>query len=195
MQKVFKWIERVLCFFATLGFVMLLIAASGGAALLVLSLALLSLLYFAAGYFQPTSNGKATSAALALSKILSGFTLSLLVIGMLFKFMYWNGAAMLLLVGLLSTTVTAIIILINNRSSQSLSGLLRRSTIWLGLGLVLSFTTSGKLFELFNSNDPVLIKKFNARAAHPGDSRYQVDFRTYQRQQDSLRILNSVRFH
>jgi hypothetical protein len=185
MQKVFKWIEIVLVTVAAIGFMLLLTSTVGGGALLVLGLAFLSLLYFAAGYFQPAPVVQQASALVALVKILSGFALSVLVIGLLFKFMFWNGAAAMLLVGLPGTIVAAIIAFVLNRSNQSMFGVLRRSALWSALGLVLFFTSSGTLFEAFNYNDPVLVEKFNARAAHPGDSTYRADFDNYRRQQHS----------
>ena len=185
MQKIFGWIERVVICVAIIGFVLVLMSSLGGATIMVLSLAFLSLVYFAAGYFQPAQTGQKPSFKVALLKVLSGFTLSILVIGFLFKFMLWNGAAIMLLVGLIGTVIAAIAAFALTRVDYNVSGIIRRSAIWTGLGLVLFFTSSTTLFELHNPNDSVLVEKFSAREAHPGDPTYQADFDEYRRQHHS----------
>ena len=185
MQKVFGWIERVVICVAIIGFLLVLTSSLGGATIMIWSLAFLSFIYFAAGYFQPTQTGQKQSVKVAVLKIMSGFTLSILVIGFLFKFMLWNGAAIMLLVGMVGTLIAAIAAFALTRADYNVHGIIRRSAIWTGLGLVLFFTNSTTLFELHNPNDSVLVEKFSAREAHPGDPTYQADFDEYRRQHHS----------
>jgi hypothetical protein len=183
MQKVFGWLERLLVGIAVIGSVLILSSTSGGAGMLVLSLGFLSLLYFLGGYFQPVQTEQKFSVKVALVKVLSGFTLSVLVIGLLFKLMVWSGAAVMLLIGICGTVVVAIIAFALTHAEYNVAGILRRSAIWSGLGAVLFLTSSTTLFALHNPDDPVLIEKFKTREAHPDDPAIQSDFDNYRRQQ------------
>ncbi|GAB2864709.1 hypothetical protein [Hymenobacter ruber] len=185
MQKAFTWLERVLVGVAAIGFVLILFSTTGGPIMVVLGLAFLSLLYFVGGYFQPAKAGQKNSAKLALVKIASGFTLSILVIGLLFKFMLWNGAAIMLLAGLGSTAIVAIAAIALTFAEYSMVSVLRRIAIWVGLGVVLFLTNTTTLFEIHHPNDSVMIDKFRAKEAHPGDPIYQADFDDYRRQQQA----------
>ena len=190
MQKAFGWIERVLIGLAIIGFMLILTSTLGGASILILSLVFLSLLYFVGGYFQPTPDGK-VSAKLALIKIASGLTLSVLVIGLLFKIMLWNGAAIMLLIGLVGTAMAGLIAFALLRAGYSLTGVLRRSAVWMGLGALLLLSSTTALFELHHPDDPVMSEKFRAKEAHPGDPRYQTDFDEYRRQRQAQQHNNN----
>ncbi|HEX8351119.1 MAG TPA: hypothetical protein VF598_14245 [Hymenobacter sp.] len=183
MHKAFSWMERGMISVAIIGLALIITSTLGGAMILVVGLAFLSLLYFAAGYFQPTQKiGQHPSIAVSLAKIISGLTLSILVIGSLFKLMLWNSAAVMLIVGLVGAFLMAFVLSVLTRNYNNALGVIQRCIVWTCLGMVLYFTSSTALFELHHPNDPVLVEKFNAQEAHPNDPSYKADFELYRRQ-------------
>lgn len=183
MQKAFGWTERVLVCMALLGLVLLLAWDTGAEqVLLIVSLGLLAILYFVAGYFQPSRPGQKPAVKYTLVKMLSGLALANLVVGVLFKLLFWRGEENMLVVGSLSTIAAALAARRLTGPGHDLSGVFRRVALWSMVGGLLFFTNSVMLFGLFYRNNPVLVEKYTAMQAHPGDPRYQADYVAYRRQ-------------
>ena len=183
MQRAFGWMERMLVIMALIGAVMLVSLVTGGATLLIVSLGSLSVLYFFGGYFQPELTGQSVSVMGILLKILSGVVMSILVIGALFKLMFWNGAGFMLVVGVLCTMGVAVAARLLTKPGHDLSGVFRRGSLLVTAGLLAHFVDATTLFGLFHRNEPVLVTKFTAMTEHPGDSLYRADYSNYWRQQ------------
>ena len=182
MQKAFGRVERVTICLAAISLMLVLTSTRGGAPALVVSLAFLSLFYFVGGYFQPVEVGQKPSIAVSLVKIMSGMTLSTLVIGALFKIMLWGGAATMLLVGTVGTLFIAVVIFALTRAQGHANGVIQRCVAWACLSAVVFFISPTALFAMHHPNDPVLIEKFNVQEVHPNDLSYKADFEAYRRQ-------------
>ncbi len=112
-----KTAEKVLVGIITIGFVLKLLHVPGGSVALILSLSLLSLFYFAASYFlyNPTNilivdgiSYKKTDTMKVLLAVLTGMSMPVALIGLLFRLMHWPGAAVMLFVGVVTIAPIAI---------------------------------------------------------------------------------------
>ena len=99
--------EKVLYVIILLGLLLKLFVIPGGSTFIVFGTLFLSIIYFPLGFYFLTSNFNEKSTT--TFSILSGFVLSTLLMGELFKLMYWPGAIFLLIVGVLSCSPIAII--------------------------------------------------------------------------------------
>jgi len=116
-----KITERILIGLGILGILLRMLHWPGGNIALVLSLSLLAIFYFAGSYFlfNPTKvttvdgiDYKQASAPRVTMAILTGMSLPVAVIGILFKVMYWPGAAVMLLVGAITLLPFAVVALV-----------------------------------------------------------------------------------
>ncbi|WP_284651160.1 GldL-related protein [Flavobacterium terrisoli] len=103
--------EKIVFGIFILGFILRMFHIPGGSILPVLSMALLSLFYFPAGFYF-LSDKKIDNKTVGFS-VVSGFTLSITVLGILFKIMDWTGAFFMLVTGLVSLLPIAIISYVN----------------------------------------------------------------------------------
>lgn len=88
--------EKIFTFLTLLGLLLKYINVPGGNILLVLSLLILSLLYFPFGfYFLSDKNIKTNT----VTSIIFGWLLSIAFIGILFKIMHWPGAIVMAIFG------------------------------------------------------------------------------------------------
>jgi len=135
-----KIVERILVGIGVFGIVLKLLHWPGGNIALVLSLMLLSLFYFAASYFlyNPTQmvvvdgySYKQTSTKKALLAVITGMSMPVALIGLLFRLMHWPGAAVMLLVGLVTIAPIAILnlVLFLNRKDEFYQPLAIRTLI------------------------------------------------------------------
>lgn len=121
MSKVVKVIEKVLVGLTMLGLVVKLLHWPGGAMLIILGLGILAMFYPIAAYFLFSPVKYAQLEGFAVNKtspgrvVLSlgtGLCLPVGVIGLLFKMMHWPGAAVMLLIGLVTIVPIAIVSLV-----------------------------------------------------------------------------------
>ncbi len=117
--------EVVLVISIIFGFILYALEVPGGLALMVLSFALLSMLYFYFGFaffndirlrniFSSESYRSVTSNKI-IGAIAAGISISITVVGLLFKLMRWPGSVVMLTVGISSLTVIAIICIVKFR--------------------------------------------------------------------------------
>ena len=127
MSKALKIIEKLLVGITLVGLAIKLSHWPGGAVLMILSLGTLSLFYPIAAYFlfspaKPVEiDGMVfipTSAPRVILSLGTGFCLPVAVIGLLFRFMHWPGAKVMLLIGLITVVPIAVVSLIKHATTK-----------------------------------------------------------------------------
>jgi hypothetical protein len=200
MYASFRFLEKSLIALTLLGILLKCSLLKGGDFLLFLGLGLLSMLYFVGSYFQARAvlgdipltsttsaiiSSKPTSYA-AL-KIISGIVLSTIVVGILFKLMFWQGSDPQLVSGLIgSILLTGWAYAASKATGATYSipkKVLRRSTLVVLLGALVWVTPSTLLFSFFHRNDPTLVQKWTQWQAHPNDPDYLADLNAYRASQ------------
>lgn len=140
-----------------LGMFLNLYLIPGGAMLLIVAFSTISLLYFyfAFALFNNIPFGKilqkssyhGISAVKIIGSIGAGLALSLMVMGMLYKIMWWPGAAILSTMGIISLLPVGVVVFIKYLSDNAsyYSDILKRVAIYGITGLVLH-NWSDKIF-------------------------------------------------
>jgi hypothetical protein len=180
-----KKIELILGLLGLVGVILGMAAIPGGSILSVLALCGLSVFYF---YFSfAVLNGihgrdifkkaayKDIAAADIVSAIGAGIALSIVVIGLLFKVMFWPGGSFMLLAGCLALIIAAIIGGIRLRTSKSAfpARLLKRAVIFGSLGLLCFFLPSNFFLKIKYRQHPEYVKAVEAASANPDDEELQ----------------------
>jgi hypothetical protein len=116
-----KIAEKIIAGLVILALILKLLHIPGGSTFSVLFIGILSMFYFAGGFFlfktddTAVDDGflyKKTNSARVFGSIATGLSLSAALVGILFKVMYWPGAAVQLIFGLFCLLVIGIICLI-----------------------------------------------------------------------------------
>ena len=132
--------EKVFVFFIVTGLLLTFFHIPGGKVMSILSLSILSFMYFPFGFYF-LSDEKIDNKTVAFS-IASGLLLSTLVIGTLFNAMHWPGARFMLVFGLLSCTPIAVISYLKYSKPKEekmvtyYKNIFIRTAILIGLGLL-----------------------------------------------------------
>src|SRR5690606_37881527 len=138
----------------------------GITALTVFSFVILSLMYFFLGFALFNNIGlrrlikKQTFLDISSLRILggvgAGFSLSLLLIGILFKVMFWPGSYTNLLIGTLLTCLVLLITLLKSRTTgfTHYSKLIIRSIVLLIVGIPLLFISNQQIASIKYRQDP-----------------------------------------
>lgn len=169
-----------------LALLLFLFSLPGGAALMILSLGFLSILYFYFGFailnsisfrkIFKKSSYSAISSMRIVGAIGTGIGLSTVIIGLLFKFMSWPGSYFMLLIGLLSMSVFfayALIKFIINKSSFY-TNILLRTAFFGGIGLFLLLMPSYTLSEIkYGKHHPEYIEALKALENDPTNTELQ----------------------
>ncbi len=136
---------------------------------------ILSLLYFGFGFYL--FSDKALGRQNIPFSITAGILLSILPIAILFKLLYWGGAEVMLVTGIICAFIVLIITVLSNKTKDNLqtyyNNMLKR-TIVLGLAVVVLYITPlSTLLNLQHHDDPELarlkieaFKNPNNKAAH-----------------------------
>lgn len=174
-----KKTEKILIITALTGIILGLFLIPGGNIITVLSLAVLSMLYF---YFSlALLNGlsirqmfkkqsyKGISAMRITGSVLAGIVLSILTLGVLFKVMLWPGSSSMLLTGGLLMLITGIICLIKFASTKAefYRNMTLRSFIFTALAFFLAFSSLMFLQEFKYRNYPEYLELMRASQADP----------------------------
>lgn len=116
-----KIAERILIGIGLFGIALKLLHWPGGNIALILSISLLTIFYFIASYFlyNPTrvlivdgNSYKTTSSKRVLLAVVTGMSMPVALIGILFRLMHWPGASVMLLIGCLTIAPIAILSLV-----------------------------------------------------------------------------------
>jgi hypothetical protein len=159
-------IELVLVIVFALGFILNLLNISGGALLLVLSGAVLSMVYFYISVILfngiPFRRVMKKDAYAGISKLrligsaASGVALSVLVIGFLFVMMHWPGGKLMLLLGIILCIALMCIALYKyfTKRGDFYPALIRRLTVWIAAGILLYTLPQNVLIGIKYRNHP-----------------------------------------
>lgn len=157
----------------------------GGNMLFVLTLMLLSLIYFFFGFalfnnirFRKILKKESyvnISSLKTLGAVSAGISLSITVIGILFKVMFWPGSFTNLKFGIISLIFILIISLIKNFKSKSdfYNKILQRSIIFGGIAISLLFISNQNLAEIKYRNEPEYAKALIDVMNNPENKEYQ----------------------
>ena len=189
MQRAFSTLEKCFIFLSILGLTFKLLLWKGGDFLLIISLTLLSVIYFFGSYFQRAlvlrrrEYPVTISVATTLLKIFSGIAFSTVIIALLFKLLFWNGSFVMLIAGIVATGCILLWAFITSKSltEPSETAVFRRGIIILGLGTVALLTSSTTIYSVFHRDDPQLVEKWIRMSQHPKDSTYKAEFDAYRR--------------
>lgn len=171
-------IEIVLAVIMILAMLMRVNHIPGGIFIFMLAAQLLSMLYFlsflllngirARDMFKREAYADVTAGKMGLA-VLVGLGLSAVIIGSLFKLMFWPGAAIMLTSSLVYTGVfTAIAVMYYLSSKQAYNmRLFKRVFVIGGLALLLFFTHTNTLVDLFHGNQPEYAALYKKVLADP----------------------------
>jgi hypothetical protein len=165
--------EKILCSIALIALVMKFFHIPFSGPLLVISLGILSLLYFFGGFYFLNENKKNNSLA-----IIAGILLSYAPIGILFKIMYWPGAQPMLIVGIFPCITFLIILIIKKANTNEdqkvyLRNLLIRTSIVSSLSILLLFTSTATLIKIQHHDDPEMARLKTQSFENPENEEYR----------------------
>lgn len=161
----------------------------GGAVLLIISLTIIAMLYFPMAFYF-FSDRELKRQNLALS-IVSGFFLSLVPIGIMFKLQYWPGAQLNLLIGTFSALIIlAITYFLKSKSSDDLKtyykNLFLRTTVLLTLGIILCLTPTSTLLKIQYHDDSELARLKIQSYTNPDNQEFREQLDDYLQKKDSF---------
>jgi hypothetical protein len=191
MQKVFSSLEKFSVVLSIIGLTFKLLLWKGGDFILIISLAFLSMVYFLGSYFQrpilsrQQQQATTTSAITALLKIFSGTAFSTVIVGLLFRLLFWKGSFVLLTAGMVATICILLWAFITSKSltKPTETAVFRRGTIILGLGIATMLINSSTIYGIFHRDDPQLVEKWTRMSQHPENAAYKAEFDAYRRHQ------------
>lgn len=170
----------------------------GGNLLLILTFLFLSLIYFFLGFalfngirfrrLFKSESYKNISSLRILAALAAGFSLSITVIGILFKVMFWPGSYVNMIFGLICLTIITIVLIVKKYNSQSDFGnkILKRSALYGGIAFCLLFIPNSRIAEVKYRNDPkyanLLINVMN----NPNNEEFQLELEEEQRKREEI---------
>lgn len=175
-----KKTERILALTTLIALIFKLLHWTGGEILLVISLSALSFLYyFSFALFNDIrfrdifnkSSYTGISAKRIIGTIGLGFSLSLIMIGSLFKIQLWPGANIQLANGLVLTGIIFLIAFIfySRNKTAFYKNIFLRIAIIGGFGLLLFMTPNNTLIDIYYPNHPEYREAFKKAIANPQD--------------------------
>jgi LPXTG-motif cell wall-anchored protein len=179
-----KFVETILGSLFLGGMLLMLLLAEGLALPVVLGGSLLSFFYLVFGFLlihelslRDLFKGRlpSTGASRVISSVLLGAVFSVLAMGILFKFMIWNGADNMLLLGLLGLLP----VLAWNLRAATNAGvgfpqrLLYRSVLLGGFGLLFFLMSFNTWIDLRHRNHPSYAEALKESLANPDDPEYK----------------------
>lgn len=172
-------LEKILGFIALAALILKLIPLPGSATFLILSLSLLSIIYYLFGFaffnqiqFKKIFNKdsyKELSNLRIIGAIAVGIVLAIICIGLLFKLQRWPGARINLFMGLILSLIVLIIALIKYSKSKEdfYSRIIKRLIIMGGFALMLIFISDLTIVKIQYRGHPDYIKAYELYMANP----------------------------
>ncbi len=158
---------------AVLGIILMFLHISGSAVSSVFILSILGLFYFIFSFalfngirlrdaFKSESY-QDTNLLKIIGAILLGISISLVIFGIQFKLLFWQGANEQLLIGLLPIGLILIVaaIFYFRDKTEFYSRIFKRITIYGGLGLLLYLTPTSTLVDIYYRDNPDFAELFN----------------------------------
>lgn len=173
-----KKVEIIFGGFAILGFLMKLFSLPGSTSIFILGIALLMFWYFTLGFaIFNNYNFKPGKASWVIAGIVSGFFMSTVMAGILFKWMFWPGAAANLLLGIVGLVVVlAFTLMLGSQSGwQSRANWIR----WGAIGAMTVFTyliPATTILDLKYPENPevaIAYQKFQETRTRENNERYR----------------------
>lgn len=154
----------------------------GGATFLIIGLANISIAYFLSAYkpstpattggsyFEPVSSQQQLANTLdkpsflldSLAPKLVGISGAVVLVGTLFKLLFWNGSANMLMVGTGTIGLVVLLMTLNQRLD-------RRAVVLAAIGGVMLYFPSETLVRQFHRDDPELVELMVNQLHHPND--------------------------
>lgn len=173
--------EPLIGLLAILGIALKLLQVPGNTLLMVSSFSILSMFYYVFSFalfngirfrdiFKKASY-KHTNVKRILGAVFLGFALSLIIIGGLFKLQFYPGGDIQLMTGLFTAGVilsVAIIIYFINYSDYYIR-VFKRIAIYGVFGLILFFTPSATLIDIYYGDQPEFAELYKKVLANPQD--------------------------
>jgi len=179
-------VELIPIVFFILAILLFLFSLPGGAALMILSLSFLSILYCYFGFallngislrkiFKKSSYTEISSMRI-VGAIGTGIGLSTAIIGVLFKFMSWPGSSFMLMIGLMFVSVFffySLVKLFINQSAFYIN-IICRIAFFGGIGLLLLLLPSHSISEIrYGEQHPEYIEALKALESDPSNKALQ----------------------
>lgn len=173
--------EIILAALAVLGFIMMMMLWPGGAFLLIVSLGLLSILYYPLGFFIfsgirlrrlfKRDSYKETTVLRILWSLGVGQVLAALCLGLLFRMNDYPGSGPMLTIGLLTSAIVLPLAVFRYSKTKSafFKRVIIRMTIWGVLGLIFLPISSLSIQKLQYRNHPQYIEMLNELDENPED--------------------------
>jgi len=168
-----KKIELVFGLLAVIGIILMFLHIPGSALSSVFILTILSLFYFIFSFalfneirlrdvFKPEAY-KDTNLLKITGAIILGISISLVIFGIQFKLLFWQGANEQLILGLLPTGLILIVaaIFYFRDKTEYYNRIFKRIAIYGGLGLLLYLTPTSTLVEIYYRDNPDFAELFN----------------------------------
>jgi hypothetical protein len=164
--------------------------------LLVVSLGSIATMYFPAAFYF-FSDKKISRQNVALS-IISGLFLAFVVLGILFKLMYWPSSHLYLLIGTYTTPILLIIThLLKSKATEELKvyykNMFLRIIILALLCVTFFLTPTSTLLKIQHRNDPELARLKALYFSDNTNMEYKKQLDDYVRKQDSLKAIEEVK--
>lgn len=159
----------------------------GGGALMVLSLTILTLCYFPFGFYF--LNDKPVFKQKLGTSILYGWLLTIAIIGIEFKLMYWPGYAQMLLIGIMTTAILLIVAYMMHKKATTEEtklyhkNLLLRTLILFFCALVCFLIPEKTIINMSFQNDEKLKELYIKKSENPNDLELQKEIELYHKQQ------------
>ncbi|RYJ43197.1 hypothetical protein [Flavobacterium beibuense] len=169
-----KKAELILAILILTGIVLSVLHLPGGAMLLVLTMPVLSMMYLCLGFALlngiPLKNEsyKGLSTMRIVGSVLSGIVFSIALIGILFVWMMWPGASVMLLSSIAGLLIMLIVVLIKYFTKKNLfyrNMLIRIAVI--GIPVLLLFADPSLAGKIKYGNNPELIQAIQEAEANP----------------------------
>ena len=174
--------EKILASLFLLTYILKCLAIPGGAFMMLIVLMALSFVYFPGGfYFLADGNLKKQNIALS---IVTGMVLSIVVLGLLFKLMYWPGAALMLLVSLgITLPLTIAFYFIRKKEGDELKGyygkLLGRTVAGAVIALTFYLVPMSVLIRVQHWQDPELARRKILFYSDESNEDYKKQYKDY----------------
>jgi len=178
--------EKVLLALFIISLIFKLMHWPGAGPIMILSLLILALCYFPFGfYFFSDKNLKTQKIGISL---VFGWLLSICIIGILFKLMYWPGSSPMLLIGTLTVVpLIGVAILLYVKSTEILKNyyknLLIRTSVLFLLSLLCFLLPNSVLINHYYANEPELKELYLKQQENPEDETVQKEIQAYKDKQ------------
>jgi hypothetical protein len=161
-------------------------SVAGADVLLGVSLSIMAMVYYPFGLFIINSipirkvfkreSYKGISFLKGFGSAATGITLSIVLVGIMFKFLLYPGASVMLSVGLISSSFILSITLykfLADIRAKFYRQMMVRMLVFIAFGSILFFTSGTSLVGFFYKDYPEYVKAYEEAAANPDDIELQ----------------------